>query len=168
MNMQKIKEALENIITEESAKQDWDGIILEYAKDALAELSVQESASGDDDRDLDIFIYNIAVNFCGSHSSEEYRKAEKHAKKLFIQFAQSYHAKECAKCKAGKWISVSEKNPQLHKTVLLRHWKATPFIGYLASDDWRDLNGAIRDPTHWQEFSDVPDAENQGAIKDGE
>lgn len=95
MNLDKVKEALiMGLNAVESAgwtrSQEKEA---QEIREALAELEKPAEYVSMND-----MVYNIALNFCGAHSSDEYTRAENHAKNLITQYAESYHAKKCAEC----------------------------------------------------------------------
>lgn len=90
MSMQKIKEALDaGLLIPAYAYSDNEAACMMAGclRVIKAELSAQESASGDA-RECTVLVISL---FAKNKKVEDFTQA-------IMQFAQSYHAKECAKC----------------------------------------------------------------------
>lgn len=87
--IEKAKDYLGRVIAEECAKEDWDGVVLVYAREALAALEAEKPAED---------ALELASKI--EHGAHDYAKFWRRVLPQWLQsYAEAYHAKKCAECK---------------------------------------------------------------------
>lgn len=134
MDLQKVKDALIAIVSEESSKTDWDGIIIDFANEAIAELEKPAEDANTLAHDIGYHcIHNESYGCGGTDCINEMEVAKK------IQHnAESYHAKKCAECKSLDALKIAREAMKERRSYC-DAWE------YKYKDEWDNEDGYIND-----------------------